>query len=352
MKIRLGNIKKKISRRKKFFFREIQGVMQSISQYIYEMLTLFDKSIRVSFTNFPHGEKQEASPFLKLFKKNCPQFEFKFVKYCNPHIQLFSVYGKIKELKNSKAPVKIFFTGENVNCGHNSLYQGNCIDIVDLSIGFDFITTNNYIRDPLWMFYFFPFDSSKDDIRNILDNFKLAKEKTKFCALISRHDNHGLKGLRTRIYNEVSCISHVDSPGRLLHNDDTLHKNFNNDKDLYLQQYKFNICPENSISEGYVTEKIFQSLYSGCIPIYSGWNKDPEPGIINPNIIMWYDVTDMENNKHTMNEIRRLHENDKLYRSFVDQPFFCDTAVDRIHNFNTKLNEKLRELLQTKLSRC
>ena len=133
--------------------------------------------------------------------------------------------------------------------------------------------------------------------------------------------------------------------GKILHNDDSLQNIYNNDKLLYLQQYKFNICPENSKSEGYVTEKIFQSLFSGCIPIYSGWNKNPEPDIINPNIIMWYDEFDVKNNAITINEIKKLHTNDKLFRSFIDQAFFADTAVDKIYDYLDKFNMKIHDLL-------
>lgn len=34
-----------------------------------------------------------------------------------------------------------------------------------------------------------------------------------------------------------------------------------------LKTYKFNLCPENSLSDGYITEKIPEAFQSGCIPI-------------------------------------------------------------------------------------
>ena len=307
------------------------------------IVSLFDKSIRVCFTNFWYAAKPEHYPFLEIIRNTCPLF--RVVKCYKPHIEIFSAFGDKKKLLDSRALIKIFFTGENVNRISTQYiqYQGNCVDTVDLSMGFDPHEAENYIRYPLWLLYFFPTDSSRDAIQKILKNFNRTYKKSKFCTLIARHDKNGI---RTRIYNSISEISHVDSSGKLLHNDDTLRSIYNNDKNIYLQQYKFNICPENSINDGYVTEKIFQSLYSGCIPIYNGWSRDPEPGIINPNIIMWYDESDEENNKYTMNEVRRLHENDKLYRSFIEQPFFCDTAVDKIYNFNTQLNLKMQGLLQ------
>jgi len=37
-----------------------------------------------------------------------------------------------------------------------------------------------------------------------------------------------------------------------------------------LRQYKFAVCYENAVFPGYVTEKIFDALFAGCIPIYLG----------------------------------------------------------------------------------
>lgn len=38
-----------------------------------------------------------------------------------------------------------------------------------------------------------------------------------------------------------------------------------------LQQYKFNICYENARDiQGYITEKIFDAMFAGCIPVYWG----------------------------------------------------------------------------------
>ena len=37
-----------------------------------------------------------------------------------------------------------------------------------------------------------------------------------------------------------------------------------------LSQYRFSLCFENMEMDGYVTEKIFDCLYAGCIPLYLG----------------------------------------------------------------------------------
>jgi hypothetical protein len=37
-----------------------------------------------------------------------------------------------------------------------------------------------------------------------------------------------------------------------------------------LSQYRFSLCFENMAMTGYVTEKIFDCLYAGCVPLYLG----------------------------------------------------------------------------------
>lgn len=41
-------------------------------------------------------------------------------------------------------------------------------------------------------------------------------------------------------------------------------------KNKVFRQYKFSICYENAIFPGYISEKIFDSLLAGCIPVYMG----------------------------------------------------------------------------------
>ena len=314
--------------------------------YLSEMFTsIFDKSIRICFTNFrdiPHDFFM--IPARMTLEKN--HKKYKTVKYYNPHIHFYSCFGNKKNIYNSKSLCKIFFTGENTNVYYKE-HKGNCIDNVSLSFGFDYITADNYFRFPLWLLYFFSPCNTKEDIKNILNSFKKPYQKTKFCSLVASHDR---SGIRTKIYNDVSRVSSINCPGSLLHNDNTLRNRYADNKALYLQQFKFNICPENSTSPGYVTEKLFQSLYSGCIPIYNGWSKDPEPDIINPNIILWYDSLDNEHNSNLLNEIYKLNSDEKFFSAFIEQPIFCNFAVDKIYmmlqQFTVKINDTVHSTLK------
>jgi len=322
--------------------RRILALSLKIFTYCFElMVSIFEKKIRISFSNFGDVPYDFfITPICKVFE-SC-HYSYRIVKYYNPHIHFFSVFGGKNKVLKSKAQCKIFFTGKETS--HNYIeYKGNCTDIVSLSFGFDYIEAENYLRFPLWLLYYFSPANSKDEIEKILNAFKKHYQKVKFCSLIAKHDPIGN---RIKIYNEVSKIKAVDCPGQFLHNDDSLRKQYSNEKDVYLQQYIFNICPENSISQGYVTEQLFQSLHSGCIPIYSGWSKNPEPDILNPNIILWYDENDVNS---LIDEIKKLYLNDKLYRLFMEQPYFCDTAVEKIYlmlqQFTDKMQYAIKEFL-------
>lgn len=208
----------------------------------------------------------------------------------------------------------------------------------------------------------FPLTATKDEIRAVLAQFKITTDKSRFCALVSRWD---ITGVRTEIYRAVSAIAPVAAAGRLLHNDDSLQTQFGDDKTRYLRQFQFNICPENSAGDGYVTEKIWQAFAAGCIPIYAGYSRDPEPEILNPQAFLWWTVgsrppadsrppTDSrpiagDDNAAVLAEIRALRNDEKLYRAFAARPIFLDTAVDKIHGYLQAGAEALREVVETQL---
>jgi hypothetical protein len=84
--------------------------------------------------------------------------------------------------------------------------------------------------------------------------------KDKFCALIANNP----EGLRINLYNSLSKYKQVDGYGNMFNN--PLRKS----KFAILPEYKFCLCPENSIYDGYITEKLIDAYAGGCVPIYSG----------------------------------------------------------------------------------
>ena len=272
------------------------------------------------------------------------------------NIELFGPIGKRYFLEKSKAKIKIFYTGECVSnkaIDKNwSDYSDNCINDVDLSLGFDRLDENkydNYVRFPLWIFYNFygildNKNYTKDDIKKVIDNINNAKsKKTRFASLVATHD---ITNIRTPMYNQISKIDSISCPGKLFHNDDTLKQNFNNDKIEYLKDFKFNICPENTISDGYITEKLFDAFKSGCIPIYNG-DENIEPGLVNNNALLFFKKD--EDNTELIKEIEKLHKDDKLFDAFQKQTKIYDSMVDYIWDRRVKILNILETVINEKL---
>lgn len=249
----------------------------------------------------------------------------------HPKIQFFEPSSdNIKRIKSKTKQMKVFITGE---CLHSAvvssskLYEGNMIDDVDISLGFDYISADNYVRYPYWLWTHFSPTKDKNEIKTRVDMFNSRSfEKTKFCALISSHDRTGIR--RNMLNQIISNGMYVDSAGRFAHNDDSLTTEFFDSKEKYLQQYKFNLCPENDAYEGYVTEKIFDSLWSGCIPVYYGGEKTPEPLVINENAYIFFDP---ENPKIALEKIKELASDNDVYSRFILAPKLKESATDYIY---------------------
>ena len=88
--------------------------------------------------------------------------------------------------------------------------------------------------------------------------------RTKFCAAVISNCK---ARFRLDFIEKLSKYKNVDLEGRC-----KSHYKFKNveNKLEFLSNYKFSIAMENSKGDGYVSEKILDSLKAGTIPIYYG----------------------------------------------------------------------------------
>jgi hypothetical protein len=99
------------------------------------------------------------------------------------------------------------------------------------------------------------------DIKSLMRRRKLDMAgKDKFCAMIAGNP----EGLRINLYNSISKYKQVDGYGNMFN------RPLRKSKFALLPEYKFCLCPENSVYDGYVTEKLIDAYAGGCLPIYSG----------------------------------------------------------------------------------
>jgi len=234
----------------------------------------------------------------------------------NPDILIASVFGNINKIDNINARCKIFFYGENLD----TYPPYNNIDLLkskfDIIAGFKFTDKKNKIfRFPLWLIYY-PFYNFKNE-SNIIDYIEnkydenIKKNKTIFATLISRHDRGGQ---RKKIYNVLSDYGEVCCPGIFNHNTKSIGSS-QIDKIKYVSNSMFNICPENSVFEGYTTEKIFQAFEAGTIPIYWGYDL-PEKEILNQNKYCFCNMNDINILKQQIKDVvlnRRIYIEGKIF---------------------------------------
>ena len=231
-------------------------------------------------------------------------------------ITIYSVFGS----RQCKKP-SIFFCGENLKKFYENKYSE--MENSSLSLTFEPTRANN-IYFPLWIIYFF---GPKLSRKNIYDKFyewnNLKYERRhKFAALVARHD---IDGYRRIVFEKLSHIGHVSCGGALLNNDSQLQKYFNNNKKEYLKQFRYNICPENTDDVGYITEKIFEAIDAGCIPIYRG-SRSNIGGIFNESRIIFSDDKDF------VEKVSWLEANEQEYIRFYNQSPFTKSAPDFVYD--------------------
>lgn len=166
------------------------------------------------------------------------------------------------------------------------------------------------------------------------------------CTLVASHDHSNLTtsevGIRTLIHNALIHTIEIDCPGRFMHNDDSLQRDFADNKVEYLKGYTFNICPENSNASGYVTEKIFESIKSGCIPIYWGSYNNPEPDILNHEAILFFD---RKNPQKLVAELTELISNPKKLGEFLARPRLKAGGEEVIINMLREVELRLKNII-------
>ena len=308
------------------------------SQYALQKEKNGDDAIQ--FYNWWPGDFK--SMWFYQFVKNCHLLD-----HSSKKIRFCSVFGSREMLKLVPEDVKVFFSGENPRHPYWIQYADSMLSDsdFDLSLGFDCFEDKRYMRLPLWMLYEFEPDLNPDKIAAGCAKlrFPAIGERNGFAALIARIDD---SGLRTEMYSALASIGRVDCPSLVMHNDDTLVQQYNDDKVAYLTNYVFNICPENSNSYGYVTEKLFEAISAGCIPVYWGSCNMPEKNVLNPDAIVFWNQED--GGESAVRKIAELWDggsNSTLLHEFMMQPRLRPTAEEEVEKALVGLRDRLKELI-------
>lgn len=259
----------------------------------------------------------------------------------NPDILIGSCMGDINTVKHTKAKIKIFFYGENLE----RYPPYNNIELLkstfDIIAGFKYTDKKNKIfRMPLWLLYY-PYYNMKDKNKNIVtfleNEYQKNKnmEKNEFASLIARHDRGGQ---RKNLLREMQTYGNVLCPSDFNNNCNHISRG-NKAKIEFIKKTKYNICPENSTFEGYYTEKIFQAFEAGTIPIY--WAiEEPEKEILNKNKYCF--IQNINDKYEVERKIKDAVQNSKNY---IEGDIFNRDARKIIGNYYNDIIEEIKRLL-------
>ena len=190
----------------------------------------------------------------------------------------------------------------------------------DYAIGFDnLMYLDRYFRRTtyFWKLEKNYFHIKSEDFIKQRQKSLLIKKK-KFCAaVISNHLSSD--GFRIKFIHELNKYKIVEMGGKFMNNIGGPVKN----KTQFLSSYKFSIAMENSEGQGYISEKILDSLIAGTIPIYYGGYMIDE--FINPKaFILIKNENDM---KSKIEYIKKIDNDEKLYKSILKEKIFIDNNL-------------------------
>lgn len=139
----------------------------------------------------------------------------------------------------------------------------------------DYAVTTRVIEDEPRHHRYNAMEPYNSMIQNRKPFLKKEMADRKFCNFIYSNETYGEGAfLRKEFCKRLMNYKHVDCPGKVLNNmkDAIEPRNgaWSRSKVEFIRNYKFTIAFENESVDGYTTEKLFQPLRVGSVPIYWG----------------------------------------------------------------------------------
>lgn len=289
------------------------------------------RKIRIAYVDMWTGFQSDVFPLERILKsrfeiihdENNPDFVI-----CGPFGQDYLNYDCIR----------VLYLGEALSPDFN---------VYDYAIGFDYLEfSDRYLRMPIYMF-----DTEavrQAETKHLLpDDFYL--KKTKFCNFVVSNKN--AMPVREEFFKALDARRHVDSAGGYLNNMP------NGERCGHLvdfrRPYKFTLAFENSLMDGYITEKILYAMAAGTVPIYYGGNLVEKE--FNPEAFI--DVSKFNSYGDCIDYILYLDNNSEEYLKIAKQPAFLNQEtkqfeglfLDFIDKIVSKPNDDYRRLSKKKI---
>ena len=160
------------------------------------------------------------------------------------------------------------------------------------------------------------------------------QDNKKFCLIINK------SGLNNDVFyfqEKLKLIDNVDNIN--LYNEYICYKSCYHSLELLdiFNQYKFILCIENSYSDGYITEKIFNCFFAKTIPLYKGSS-------IIKNYLNELSFIDLNNEDKSFKTIEMLNNNEEYYNKIIETYKISSTYDDENYK------EELYKFIENRLN--
>lgn len=235
---------------------------------------------------------------------------------------IYSVFGKMNQKYQKK---KIFFSGENKKrWGYTYQNDPNTIYYLVTNHHQDYpeIPQEKIQYTPHFVFYL--------DSLNYYHQYPLSQKKKFCCIVVSNQNEHIGCQYRKLIFDTLSKYKPIDSAGESFNNTGYLAPRDTKEYLAWINQYKFMITFENSMGNGYVTEKVFNAICGGTVPIY--WGDNTTAKNIFGDGIVYFDGNNID---QLTTEIISLDQDHKKYDSMNKKNKLTENFYSIINNLKT-----------------
>lgn len=265
--------------------------------------------MNIAYIDFWGGFDPNTFWFSRYFKHRYnKEFNFNSAPE-DADIIIGSCFGNnISNIKNKKS-IKIFYTGEN---------QRPNLSQYDYSITFDYGDYNGKnIRLPLWYLYVDWWgnknnDISKEEVDRKFDPIEVYNRENFCCIVIGNPVKN-----RIEVAQSLNTYKPVHGYGNVFNN------RFTGKKLDLLQNFRYNICFENSLYDGYHTEKLLEAKIAGCIPIYYG----PDSASLDFNKSCYINYKDFGSPSELTEYIKEVDQDFDKFVQIASQPLFVENPT-------------------------
>tara|TARA_A100001015_G_scaffold254096_1_gene294714 strand:+ start:83 stop:1141 length:1059 start_codon:yes stop_codon:yes gene_type:complete len=259
-----------------------------------------------------------------------------------------NINKNLTESFNNNKPIHIYISGEN-NIAHN-------YDVPKADINILTYKTKNHYYIPYFLYSFKNYKNIENNWNNSIDKFL----SRKYDIVYSSSNCNGGEGAvrRYELFSKLKLINNkiisiggcqttpnmktpkeeIRIPGKSFHQNDSKYKD-----------YKLCIAIENSISDGYITEKIINAYMGGCIPIiWSGTNKTNKEYYNIFNKESFIDLSDFDNDEEFCMYIENLLNNPEQLLKMRRESIFKKPYFKRLNWYNDNSLNDIKDVINKK----